>query len=253
MIHAYADFSREAGTIRKVNGANLAPPVSNFTAHGNLNDAYRAMKLPYARLHDSPLDNPGMRLVDIQQIFCNAGADADDPSSYYFRQTDDYIANCRRCGTDIIYRLGTSIEHSNERYYSYPPDDYEKWADICIHIIRHYNEGWNNGFNWNIRYWEIWNEPDLHDNMWNADLEEFIRFYGIVAARIKRRFPKLMIGGPAFCGLNEHQLRSAAEPARRSTSSAGTAIRPISAGCLNSPASRGACSTNAAFREPNCT
>lgn len=65
---------------------------------------------------NSPLDNPGMRLVDIQQIFCNAGADADDPSSYYFRQTDDYIANCRRCGTDIIYRLGTSIEHSNERY-----------------------------------------------------------------------------------------------------------------------------------------
>ena len=215
MIHAYADFSREAGTIRKVNGANLAPPVSNFTAHGNLNDAYRAMKLPYARLHDSPLDNPGMRLVDIQQIFCNAGADADDPSSYYFRQTDDYIANCRRCGTDIIYRLGTSIEHSNERYYSYPPDDYEKWADICIHIIRHYNEGWNNGFNWNIRYWEIWNEPDLHDNMWNADLEEFIRFYGIVAARIKRRFPKLMIGGPAFCGLNEHQLRLRAAECRR--------------------------------------
>lgn len=215
------------------------------------------MKLPYARLHDSPLDNPGMRLVDIQQIFCNAGADADDPSSYYFRQTDDYIANCRRCGTDIIYRLGTSIEHSNERYYSYPPDDYEKWADICIHIIRHYNEGWNNGFNWNIRYWEIWNEPDLHDNMWNADLEEFIRFYGIVAARIKRRFPKLMIGGPPSAGSTNTSCGSwppsAAEPARRSTSSAGTAIRPISAGCLNSPASRGACSTNAAFREPNCT
>lgn len=175
------------------------------------------MKLPYARLHDSPLDNPGMRLVDIQQILLQRrGRRGRFLPATNFRQTRRlHRATAAAAEPFIIYRLGTSIEHSNERYYSYPPDDYEKWADICIHIIRHYNEGWNNGFNWNIRYWEIWNEPDLHDNMWNADLEEFIRFYGIVAARIKRRFPKLMIGGPAFCGLNEHQLRLLAAECRR--------------------------------------
>ena len=61
-----------------------------------------------------------------------------------------------------MYRLGTSIEHSLKHYYTAVPDDFDRWTDICLHIIRHYNEGWNNGFHLGIRYWEIWNEPDDH-------------------------------------------------------------------------------------------
>lgn len=40
-----------------------------------------------------------------------------------------------------------------------PPRDHDQWADICIHIIRHYNEGWANGFHLNLDYWHIWEEP----------------------------------------------------------------------------------------------
>ena len=41
------------------------------------------------------------------------------------------------------------------------PKDFKKWAVICEHIIRHYTEGWADGFFYDMPYWEIWNEPDL--------------------------------------------------------------------------------------------
>ena len=29
-----------------------------------------------------------------------------------------------------------------------------------MNVIKHYNSGWANGYHYNIKYWEIWNEPD---------------------------------------------------------------------------------------------
>ena len=191
------DFSRKDGKIRALNGANLAPPLAVQASGLNLNTSYKALKIPYARLHDVPLDNPGMRLVDIQHIFGNWEADASDPKNYYFEQTDDYIRNCRELGTDIIFRLGTSIEHSVNHYYAHPPKDFEKWTEICLNIIRHYNEGWANGHHWNIRYWEIWNEPNIKRQMWSGTMEDYYRLYVTSAKRIKSEFPDLKVGGPA--------------------------------------------------------
>ena len=62
----------------------------------------------------------------------------------------------------MFYRLGVTIENHAwiKNYHAKPPRDFAKWARICEHIVRHYNEGWADGFKWNIKYWEIWNEPD---------------------------------------------------------------------------------------------
>ena len=80
------NFYKNIGEIRALNGVNLAPKLHN-QKNRNMNEAYRALKIPYARLHDVPLDNPGMRLVDIQHIFGNREADENDPRNYYFKQT----------------------------------------------------------------------------------------------------------------------------------------------------------------------
>ena len=86
------------------------------------------------------------------------------------------------------------------------PEDFEKWARICEHIIMHYNEGWADGFYYNIEYWEIWNEPDLNEDdaenklTWGGTKKQFFSFYDIVANYLKKRFPELKIGGPASCG-----------------------------------------------------
>lgn len=62
--------------------------------------------------------------------------------------------------------------------------DFQKWAVVCEHIVRHYNEGWADGYHLNIKYWEIWNEPDLGSEdpatskTWGGTKEQF---YDMVA------------------------------------------------------------------------
>ena len=68
--------------------------------------------------------------------------DAEDPASYDFVETDDYLKTMRAAGTEPFYRLGQSIEHWIKKYGVNPPADFDKWAAICEHIVRHYNEGW---------------------------------------------------------------------------------------------------------------
>ena len=192
-----ADFTRENGKIRALNGSNFGPNLSS-QKNFNANADFKALRIPYARLHDVPLDNPGMRLVDIQHIFGNWEADENDPRNYYFKQTDDYLRNIRSLGTDIIYRLGPSIEHSLENYFAFPPADMDKWVRICMNIVRHYNEGWANGFSWNIKYWEVWGEPNAKPHLWSGSNELYMKLYGKFALALKAHNPELKVGGPSL-------------------------------------------------------
>ena len=124
-----------------------------------------------------------------------------NPASYKFAYTDTYIKSILDCGSKIVYRLGATIERPGHYYHTMPPADYDKWGDICIQVIRHYNEGWANGFNYGIEYWEIWNEPENGPGMWDAPYEEYIKFYIQTARRIKAACPGIKIGGPAFNGV----------------------------------------------------
>lgn len=134
----------------------------------NIRESFSRLNIPITRLHDAPLENAGMRVVDIPLIFANFHADANDPRNYYFDQTDDYIRNCVESGTQVYYRLGTSIEHSRNKYFTDPPSDAGKWIDVVSNVIRHYTEGKWNGYRYDIEYWEIWNEPDLGPKMWTG-------------------------------------------------------------------------------------
>ena len=103
--------------------------------------------------------------------------------------------------------MGQTIEHQIKKHGTIPPKDFNKWAVICEHIIRHYNEGWADGFHLNIQYWEIWNEPDLAQQVpqnqrptWGGTKEQFFDFYEIAAKHLKKCFPHLKIGGPAIVG-----------------------------------------------------
>ena len=130
-------------------------------------------------------------------------ADENLPESYSFEGTDKYLTSTLETGTQIFYRLGASIEHG-QKYGTYPPRDFSKWARICEHIIRHYNEGWADGFHMGIVYWEIWNEPDCGNAdgtnpCWQGTREQFIDLFTTTLRHLKGCFPSLKIGGPAFC------------------------------------------------------
>ena len=173
------DFDKVIGKIKPLNGGNLAPPLKN-TNLMDISEPFRELRMPYTRLHDAPLENSGWRIVDFNLIFPFMHLDADDPRNYYFEQTDEYISHCLELGTQIVYRLGPSIEHHMPRYNTRPvPEElWDKWAQVAVNIIRHYNEGWGNGFHFNIKYWEVWNEPE---GLWNGPLDDFNRFYCHIA------------------------------------------------------------------------
>ena len=133
-------------------------PVYQFTADYWITNmpAWIKAGIPYARLHDSALYNTygGPHTVDVDIIFTDFDADPYLPESYDFACTDEYLKVIHHAGTKVFYRLGAGIEHWVKKYHTLPPKDFRKWAVVCEHIIRHYTEGWADGFRYDIEYWE---------------------------------------------------------------------------------------------------
>ena len=194
------------GEIKAMHCVNNGPVVSRLS---NLDD-YQAAGIPFARNHDAALFNwyGGEHIVDVAAIFPDFSRSPEDASAYDFTLTDVHLEDTLRAGTQIFYRLGSKIEHWKKKYNVIPPSDPLKWAQVCDHIISHYNDGWANGFHWDVRYWEIWNEPDLREQMspemrptWCGSAEEFFAFYRTVACYLKEQHPNVKIGGPSVSRL----------------------------------------------------
>lgn len=198
------DFDKKIGNVKPFHAINNAPLLGtdNKLFH-YLSDAH----VPYSRLHDTGGAYGGFRYVDIENIFRDFNADESDPDSYDFAFTDWLLTELVNAGSEPFFRLGATIENSQhiKAYHIYPPKDCLKWAKICEGIINHYNHGWADGFNYNITYWEIWNEPDnmpkIEDNpMWKGTKEEYFRLYEVASNYLKQKFPYIRIGGYASCG-----------------------------------------------------
>jgi len=188
------DFSQTNGVICPLHGVNLGPLC--YRGMVDLSAYHRELGVPLTRLHDVVWVN--YDAVDISTIFRNFRDNPAQPENYDFAATDDYIAAVVKTGSSVLYRLGESIEHTPRKYRVHPPRDFAKWADICCAIIRHYNEGWANGFRYNIRYWEIWNEPENQPDMWTGTDDQYFELYEITAKAIKDRWPDLKVGGPSL-------------------------------------------------------
>ena len=219
------EVAKELRPIKPMHAVNNGPSVKKpggDQMNGNFDD-YKAARIPFARTHDSiNCVSGGAHTCDISAIFPDFDADETDPENYDFVFTDHYLDNIRRAGTAVFFRLGQTIEHGPKKYGVLPPKDFAKWARICEHVIRHYNEGWGWGVDkasttanvawsnqFNIVYWEIWNEPDLdaegdryrtNPRTWGGTDMEFFRFFEVAAKHLKETFPRLKIGGPAICG-----------------------------------------------------
>ena len=66
-----------------------------------------------------------------------------------------------------------------------------------MNVIKHYNSGWANGYHYNIKYWEIWNEPDGR-MFWTGTPEQYYKLYEITAKAIKNYDPHIKVGGPVL-------------------------------------------------------
>lgn len=79
-----------------------------------------------------------------------------------------------------------------------PPKDYDKWADLITHLVRHFTEryGTEEVKTW---YFEVWNEPNL-DGFWAGSQAEYFKLYTYTARAIKNVNNAYKVGGPATAG-----------------------------------------------------
>lgn len=201
------DFKKYVGRVQPLHGVCCAPYVPSYGDNQVIiNKFFSQGNIPFCRLHDCAGGLFGTcHLVDTTSIFKDFSLDETDENNYDFHHTDEYISAIEKTGCKTYYRLGVSIEWGSKKYTTMPPADFEKWARICEHIIRHYNEGWASGFHYDIKYWEIWNEPENPGNafgssMWGGTREEFYELYCISSKHLKSCFPGIKIGGYGSCG-----------------------------------------------------
>ncbi len=204
------DLNKKGKGFKILNATNGGPWHKRHVhdQHRSNFEAYKAARIPYSRNHDSAIHAiyGGPYSHDITRIFPWFDADPYDPAAYDFACTDEAIKCCLDAGTKTFFRLGQTIEHQIKKHGTLPPADFNKWAVICEHIIRHYTEGWADGFDAQIEYWEIWNEPDLdpddspNKRTWGGTRAQFFDLYEITAKHLKKSFPNLKIGGPALAG-----------------------------------------------------
>ena len=209
MVKINVDFNSTLGRVKPMHAVGQPPFGGGFLSFdfSHMRHLTNA-RVPYSRLHDVGGLFGSNRFVDIPNIFRNFDADENDPASYDFAFTDVLIQAMYEYDLKPIFRLGVTIENQAhiKAYYIHPPKDFQKWARICEHIVRHYNEGWADGYHYGIEYWEIWNEPEngigVENQMWTGTATQFYELYDVTAKHLKACFGStIKVGGYGASGL----------------------------------------------------
>src|SRR5271166_749041 len=153
------DAGKVIGEIHSFQAVN-GPPSPLMAGLPNLVQQYKELRIDLVRTHD------------------------------FMGPTDKVLASIRASGAAIYYRVGRSWGANAE-----PPPDFDKFASVVKHIAMHYNQGWANGFHYDIRYWEFWNEPGFI--FWSGTPEQFYSLYEKTARTLKSVDPALKVGGDA--------------------------------------------------------
>lgn len=139
--------------------------------------------------------------------------------SYGF-SSDGKIDNIYSNGFNALFRLGYRPNTDNKwaRFvyegFTYMPNPIpdtdsarDKVAIVCENIEKHYNEGWYNGKQYGIQFWEVWNEPDLKD-MWGRDLSSTDYSNAISNKTLSPQFQKLYAAiATRFRGTRSNPIR----------------------------------------------
>lgn len=78
--------------------------------------------------------------------------------------------------------------------WAYPPNDYEKWAELVYQWVRHcvHRYGEQEVLQW---YWQTWNEANIA--YWQGTDEEFFKLHDYAVDAVRRALPGARVGGPA--------------------------------------------------------
>jgi len=146
-------------------------------------------------------------------IFPDFSKDPELESSYDFSTTDVRVKKLKDEGFDILFNFapswtkevaintladppGTIRNAAGTIIHAADVNDFKKFANIVKHIAMHYNAGWKNGYSYNIKKWEIWNEPETYNQFWNGTPIQFYQMFVEVAKTLRSYDSSFTLYGP---------------------------------------------------------
>ena len=133
----------------------------------------------------------------------NTSFNPNNPFDYDWNSTDSIINQIISNNFSVYFRIGVSFPNPSilpmcpyTPPYSSVTDtlNFSKFASLSKHTVMHYNHSWDNGFNYNIKYWEVWNEPG--GAFWDSSATQFYQMYREVSDSIKYYDSTVFVGGP---------------------------------------------------------
>jgi xylan 1,4-beta-xylosidase len=80
-----------------------------------------------------------------------------------------------------------------------PPKDMAKWNALIEALLNHWRSRYGDA-ELNQWYFEVWNEPNLHDGFFTGSMQDYFDLYKNTAESIRSVCPHCRIGGPATAG-----------------------------------------------------
>ena len=155
------DTTAVEGTINPLNGVQSGPrPLVRGDA--DLTSHFQAAGVDHVRLPQDTLPNN----LTLGGIFPDPRADPDDPSAYDFSRIDLFMQAIVDAGIEplweAMYDIGPSdglTPGDHPLQFGRYPRNPAVWAAVIQHALKHFNDGWANGHQWNVTYVEFINEP----------------------------------------------------------------------------------------------
>jgi len=192
------DFNSTRGQLKNMTGVNVGPDKSV--------QGYIFSGVKWVRTHDyyGPCDyQTYTNYFDPYTQTFNASFDPYNTANYSWAASDSKMDTLVRFGLTPYFRLGYSWPQLGREFLipTFPPVDpgattYYKFAGICKATVMHYTAGWNSGYNYDIPYWEVLNEPD-NSVFWKGTANDYYNVFKTVSDTLKAYNPNLKVGGPA--------------------------------------------------------
>ena len=195
------DCGSNLGTFTNILGVNNGPNSGTNTAVS----CYNTIGVSSIRTHDysGPCDYQGYSsFYNPMTHQFNYSFNPNSVLSYNWASTNDQIQQIIDANAQPFFRLGISypLDTSGGPATPMPKDadgiNFKTFASICAYTVRHFNSGWNTGFNHGINYWEVWNEPN-HIKFWTIDsVQAYYRMYHQVSDSLTNLNLGIRVGGP---------------------------------------------------------
>lgn len=177
---------------RPVNGVGGVPgPAEGYPEFPDMTPLWREAGVTVVRSFDwvsrlDTRDNP-------TSLFPDWSADPDDPASYNFTATDQWVDAVHAIGAEVMFTVASSIPKNK-----LPAEDVELYGRVVEHIVRHYSQGWAGGPAKPIRIYEFGDQPDFGPLHFAGKPEEFYAMYRAFCEAAFRVDATLTVGGPSL-------------------------------------------------------